>query len=575
MIGLVLGINPCVAGLNFHDPSVCLMNSEKIIYAMEEERLNRIRHSSGMFPSLAVEECKKIAQNLNIPITDIAIGFDPELCYHRQTFSISSKTHIDERVRMTLLLKKETGLLNARVSFYPHHQAHAASAVSLIESKHAMCVVFDGTGELSAASIWETKNGQLNLIDSIDMPNSLGYFYAAATAYVGFNPWGEEGKLMALAPYGKSDEAIMRQMALFFDTDEQYKYDVSSIIAPCLYSGYSLNIEQVIKQFEHIFSYPRRNPDSPLLPWHKNFAYCVQHCVEQSVFSYINKWQKELKPVHICCAGGLFMNCKMNGFLRQKFTNLDFVVQPVAGDAGTAIGAAILCTQDKKNEKISIELNELSLGTNYTDKYVEDALQSKGIKYYKSRNISLDCAQLIHQGKIVAWFQGRNELGCRALGHRSILAAPFPRYMSNIINQRVKHREIWRPFACSLLEDFADDVLVGYKKNIRPAYMIEAYPVYCKWHTRMEAVMHVADKTTRPQVVRSDEPNNLYYEMIKYYYKLSGSPMVLNTSLNDKGQPIIQSPEDAVQFFLTHDIDYLIIHQFVVSKDGNNREFNY
>lgn len=570
MDGLVLGINPCVAGMNFHDPSVCLLDSDRIVYAIEEERFNRIRHSSGIFPSLAVEECKRLAKSLNRPITDIAVGYNPDISIHRNAILSSYvASHINERAKMALLIKKETGILNARVSFYPHHKAHAASAANLIVSKHAMCVVFDGTGELSAASIWEVKNGDIKLIDSVDMPNSLGYFYAAATAYLGFHPWGEEGKLMALAPYGNPDQGIIKHLASIFNMGKDWTYSLSSIISPCLHEGYALNIEMAIKEFEQIFSHPRRESDSPLLPWHKSFAYCIQDCVEKSVLSYIDKWQKVIKPDQICCAGGLFMNCKMNGFLRQNFPHLNFVVQPVAGDAGTALGAAILCEHDKNKGRGVIKLNELSLGKEYTDEQIEATLQACEVKYYKSENIPLECAEFLHQGKIVAWFQGKNELGSRALGHRSILSAPFPHSISDVINNRVKHREKWRPFACSLLEEFADDVLIGYKKNLRPAYMIEAFPVFQKWYSKMDAVMHMADMTTRPQVVCKDGPNHLYYEMIQCYYKLSGSPMILNTSLNDKGQPIIQSPEEAIEFLQSHDIDYLIIHQFIVSKYGN------
>lgn len=567
MAGLILGINPCVSGMNYHDPSVCLLDSNQIVFAIEEERLNRIRHSSGMFPTMAVEECKRIAGRLNRPITDIAVGFDPALSQQRYGNNPISHNLLDERTIKSLLLRRTTGLDNAKVSFYSHHQAHAASAFNATDWDQAMCVVIDGTGELSAASVWKATDRNITLVDSVNMPNSLGYFYAAATAYLGFHPWGEEGKLMALAPYGKIDQTIMETLALFF-LDTGGSYNLSTIISPCLHDGFALDVEKVVVIFEQLFKHPRRRAGDSITSWHKNFACCIQTCIESFVLKYIQKWCEKLKPRNICCAGGLFMNCKMNGFLRRRLAPIDLFFQPVAGDAGTAIGAAILCSQEKSEERVRVYLEELSLGIGYSEKEIVEVLCRAGVKYYKSTNIAADCADFLNKGNIVAWFQGKSELGCRALGHRSILAPPTPHIISDVINQRVKHREEWRPFACSMLEDFAHEILVGYNPVIRPAYMIEAYPVVPEWHSKMEAVMHSADNTTRPQVVCDSEPNKLYYDVIKAYYELSGCPMVLNTSLNDKGQPIIQTPDEVVEFFLNNNVDYLVIDSFVVSKDG-------
>lgn len=572
MDGLVLGINPCIAGMNYHDPSVCLLDSNRILFAIEEERLNRIRHSSGLFPALAVEECKRIAKTEGREITNIAVGYDPALNQFREGMAkqVGKQGFLDERAKMALLLRRASGLHNAKVSFFPHHKAHAASAVNATEWNQAMCVVFDGTGELSAASIWQSNNETIEMIDSVDMPNSLGYFYAAATAYLGFHPWGEEGKLMALAPYGNLDEKIMHVLSRFFSLKTDYSYDLSSIFSSCLHDGFAMDIEKVVSIFEQLFQHSHRTSETPLSSWHKDFACCIQNCVEKAVLMYIKKWQKLLAPKRICCAGGLFMNCKMNGFLRKHLSPTNFFVQPVAGDAGTAIGAAILCAQDNTKDRIAINLDELSLGIGYSENSIEDVLRSFNVNYYKSNDIAAECARFINNGNIVAWFQGKNELGCRALGHRSILSAPTPHEMSDIINNRVKHREEWRPFACSMIEDYAPSILEGYSPVTRPAFMIEAYPVVDKWHSYMEAVMHCADNTTRPQVVCKEGVNSLYYDMLKRYYELSGCPMVLNTSLNDKGQPIIQTPEEAVLFFINHSVDYLIIDHFVVQKNGHD-----
>lgn len=568
MNDLVLGINACIYGLNYHDPCACLVQGDKIIFAIEEERINRIKHSCGKFPIGAVEMCKQIAQQKGLEIDNVALGYEPMLWVNRKN-SLNSEHCVpqDIHARYEMIIRSASGLPNAKIHFYEHHMAHAASAFYSSGFNESICVVVDGVGETATASIWLANKDGIKKYHECTMPNSLGYFYAASTAFLGFQPWSAEGKLMALAPYGKNNDEIRAKIHHLFSADYS-EYDVSPLIINCLKDGYMLDIEKSNQVFNDFFHHASRHPNDCIDDWHRDFAYIVQDSVEQAVLNYIKRWMNKTRCKNVCCAGGLFMNCKMNGVLRRNLQADNFFVQPIAGDAGTALGAAFLCNAENTKTNVPyFDLEELSLGIEYNDPQVLEAILNSKVKFHSSNCIAKEVAQMLNDNKIVAWFQGRNELGARALAHRSILSAPKELKMADEINSRIKHRENWRPFACSILEDFAQDVLKDYKLSSFAGFMIEAYQVHKEWISKMGAVIHQADFSTRPQVVRADKSNALYYEMIMSYYKISGIPFVLNTSFNDKGQPIIVTPVDAIDFFITHDIDALVINNYVIIKE--------
>ena len=557
----ILGLNPGCDGLNYHDPSVCLLDENGIVFAIEEERLNGIRHSCGIFPEKSVAICREYAEQMGGAINYIAIGHQPQLWNHRSLPTRSVST-VDMRMVLSAKIKSLCMLPNSKVSFFEHHKAHAASAFYCSDFSEALCIVMDGAGETASASAWIANANGLQKIDEITMPNSLGYFYAQATSFLGFLPWSEEGKLMALAPYGKVDTHLEEIFKKYF-TDGIY--NLSSLVHPCLSEGYLLDAQVSNSVFQNIFKFQHREKTSEILDIHRNFALLVQTYTEKTVENYIRHLLQKTNQKHLCAAGGLFMNCKMNGYLRDNLPIKKLYVQPVSGDAGTALGAAFL--QYMSNHKFRFfDLNGLSLGLSYSNTEVLNAINLFGCHYYFSENIAQDTAKMLASGMIIAWFQGGSELGCRALCHRSILAPPNPIEMSDIINKRIKHRETWRPFACSMLVEFADEILINYEKSQQPDYMIEAFVVKKEWQHKMEAVIHHRDCSTRPQIIRNVGPTKIMYNMLSYYYKLTGYPMVLNTSLNDKGQPIVQTPEQAVRFFVEHDIDALVIENYVLRK---------
>lgn len=559
---MILGINPGVFGLNYHDPSICLLDENEIIFAIEEERLNGIKHSCGIFPHNAVKECCRIAAERGSEITEIAIGHQPKLWQNRNQ-SEDFVTSADPRMLLSAKVRQLCNLGKAKVTFYEHHKTHAASAFYCSGFDSALCVVLDGAGELSSASVWLADADGIKKLDEIKMPNSLGYFYAQATAFSGFEPWNEEGKLMALAPYGTSDSTIEKCLHQFFDDDFTYK--VSSLVEPCLSNGFLLDVTKSNSLFTDVFGFPPRKKDEEITKKYMDFAYGVQYYTERAVEQYIRKWLNITGEVNLCGAGGLFMNCKMNGYLRDTLPIDKLFVQPVAGDAGTALGAAFL-RRAEMFSKSTIALKDLSLGLAFSNDTILKTLEHRKCNYTYSENIARDTAFMLSEGKIVAWFQGRCELGSRALCHRSILSAPKPISVSDEINARIKHRELWRPFACSMLEEYANEILENYQKSQQPNYMIEAFVVKENWRVEMEAVIHRNDFTTRPQVIRPQGRNKLIHEMLVHFYELTGSPMILNTSFNDKGQPIITTPDQAIDFFDSHDIDALSIGNYILRK---------
>lgn len=561
---MILGINPGIHGMNYHDPSVCLVDKNGIIFAIEEERLNGIKHSCGIFPEKAVKECLRIADEENGEIVEIAVGHQPQLWIER--FNSNRASFCEPRMRLSAELKSRCGLPKAKVTFCEHHKAHAASAFYCSGFQKALCIIIDGAGETASASVWLADVEGIHKLEEISMPNSLGYFYAAATSFVGFHPWSQEGKLMALAPYGKPDDEIEERLYEYFSRDFSV-YDVSPLIKPFLREGFVFDTDLSNKMLEKVFDIVPREADGIITEKHKSFAYEVQYFTERAVEKYINKWLAETGCMYLCCAGGLFMNCKMNGYLRDSLPIIKMFVQPVAGDAGTALGSAFQSLAASGNmPSPKIDLCGLSLGLEYTNDQILKCLKSSGCSYSFSSDIPKDTARLLADKKIIAWFQGRCELGSRALCHRSILAPPNPYEVSDEINCRIKHREAWRPFACSVMEEYADEVLINYNKTQFAGYMIEAFHVNERWKESMQAVMHRSDFSTRPQIIQKHGKNSVMHKILMHYYELTGYPFVLNTSLNDKGQPIIASPNQAVAFFKSHDIDALVIGSYILRK---------
>jgi carbamoyltransferase len=585
----ILSINPCIYGLNQHDPSAAIISNGKIKFAIEEERINCIKGSIGLFPVNAIKECLRYANLNEDKITGISVCYDPLLWKNR--FNLEFKriigTSCDNDAEQIFneilssdllnryiffkdvsnvknLIIERSGLKNVKnICFFGHHLSHIASAYEVSTYKEATGVVVDGIGETSVTTIWKICDGKYEKILDIEYPNSLGYFYAIATAFLGFDPHSHEGKTMALAAYGKQNNEICMKMKEIIDTSNII-YDVSTFVEENATGFLMLDNDKAIKSIEKIMGFSARKNDEPILDVHKNFAWAAQNILEESVTKLVNYGIKETGISDVCVAGGVFLNCKMNMVVREKSHATNYFVQPLAGDMGLVIGSGLLMSKTKYKD----DFCSLDFGPNYSDNEIKDVLVKYNISFNKSSDIANDVAKLIGLGKIVCWFQGRMEMGARALGNRSILADPTDPTMSDRVNNLVKHREPWRPFACSVLEEDCKDIFENFNLNKKYPFMIEAFKVKRNWMNKIPAVIHEADGTSRPQTVnRNDKP--LYYDMINCFKTITGCPLVLNTSFNDKGQPIIMSPTLAVQFFMKIPVDVLAIGNFIAEKENN------
>lgn len=587
----VMSINPGDYGLNYHDPSVALFDENGLIVAIEEERLNNIKGSKGLFPINAVKACLEYEKIQLDDIDKISIGYSPKLWKNRMNLEMelilkkACQLGDDEKQKYDFVIKniEDSNLINRykffsnkktvenhikkrlsydkdiNIEFHEHHLSHVASAYLTSGFNEATGVVIDGVGETSATTIWKIKNGKFEKMLDIALPNSLGYFYAIATAFLGFTPWMQEGKLMALAPYGKYNSELFKKLESVINTQNDI-YDASEFIEKNMSNYLMVDIEKAVKDLENITNIKARKKDELITQEHKDFAYAIQNLLELSVKNLINYAIKLTGISNVCVSGGVFMNCKMNMIIRENSNAANYFVQPIAGDAGLVLGSGLLTAQTRIDD-----FNSLSFGLEFSDDEIEETLKSKNISYTKSKDIAMDTAKLLVDEKIVCWFQGKLEMGCRALGNRSILANPTKPETSKNLNDKIKHREVWRPFACSILEEHAEEVLSNYKVGNKYPFMIEAFKVKEEWKNRIPAVIHVADGTTRPQTVNSKD-YKLYHDMIQNFYEITGVPLVLNTSFNDKGQPIILKPETAIEFFLKNPADALVIGNFIVKK---------
>ena len=592
---IVLSINPCIFGLNYHDPAVAIISEGKILFGIEEERINGVKGSKGIFPTHAVKVALTHCGCTEDDITKIAVAYDPCLWKKRldlemtkiiydnigkntgeQEYQVNSEEILRSIIRSELperysffstpnlvneLILSKVGKKEAvDISFYEHHLSHVASSYEVSGFKHAVGIVVDGIGEAEATTIWEIHNHEYRKIMQINYPNSLGYFYAVATKFLGFEPWQHEGKTMALAAYGHENKEICDRVQTIIDTTGSF-YDVSNFVSTNSADYLMLDEDAAMQSIAQKMGFPPRGKEDPVSSQYIDFAWAVQNVLEKSIIELINWAIQATGITNVCAAGGVFMNCKMNMVVRENSLAKNYFVQPLAGDAGLVIGAGLLAS--KSNFKGSF--SGLNLGPEYSDEEIEAVLCAAGVKYRKADDLAYEVAQLIAQGKIVGWFEGRMEMGARALGSRSILADPRDPNMSDRINHLIKHREKWRPFACSVLEDSCDNIFENYDCEKAFPFMIEAFKVKEAWVKKIPAVVHRADGTSRPQTVNKNV-KPLYYGMINHFKDITGCPLVLNTSFNDKGQPIVMSPELAVDFYKRIPIDVLAIGSFLVER---------
>jgi carbamoyltransferase len=569
-----LGINAA-----FHDSSACIVKDGQLLAAAEEERFTHIKHgkrpipfSTYELPFHAIHYCLQVAGIHLNDVDRIAYSFDPQLLIpkdHKQeeyitlpfypTAETKSKEWISEWDPLFLsAILNATGQLadgyphhlqkkfkGSRAEpekwrFVQHHVAHAASAFLASPFESAAVLTLDGRGEIATTSYHVGNGSDLSRLEQVNLPHSLGLLYERVTSHLGFLHSSDEYKVMALASYGKPT----------------YVDNFRSMIRLLGNGQYEIHNDNLEQHFG-----PARERNGPFTADHFNIAHSLQKVLEEVAVELTDWFRKESGESNLCMAGGVALNCVMNGRIREAGIFKNIWVQPAAGDAGTALGAALwVDAQERKNEPRNFFMHHAYWGPEYSDDEIEHFLKWTKTPYKKLSNPAAEAADILAQNKIIGWFQGRMEFGPRALGSRSILASPIDASMQAKLNE-VKDREDFRPVAPVVLEE---DAAEWFEDASVSPFMLFVYHVKADKADKIPAVRHV-DGTARIQTINRQQ-HPLYYDLLKEFKRRTGVPVLVNTSFNTLGKPIVCTPRDAIECFWSSPFDALVIGSFLLEK---------
>ncbi len=540
---VVLGIN---GGFRpgYQDVSAALVIDGRVVAAVEEERLSRIKFSAGRLPYLSVIEVLKTAQ-LTIKQVDL-------IAFHGSTWG----DEIESRVEDYFIY--HFGHCPPILRFH-HHDCHAASAYYASGFEKALVLTIDNSGDGISTQIAIGESGQLKTLKQFDRQNSLGFFYSLITQFCGFVKDSDEYKLMGLASYGNKTAFDFSWLIDVKDRELQLNQDFINAVtpkAPALHRD-EMNFNQ---RFLEKIGSRRRLPQEEIVQFYKDVAASAQQHLETLVLKLIKQYSDAHGTTKVCLAGGVALNCVMN----QAIMNAEFVddvfIQPAAGDAGISMGAAWLASV--RNGIKPVQPETTYLGPEFNTEEIKTTLQSCGLRFTELSDAASTAAKLLAEKKVIGWFQGRMEFGPRALGNRSILALPTDAKMQQTVNLKIKLRESFRPFCPSILEEDAPIYFEG-KKAASP-YMTITYKAKEPQCLNIPAVIHV-DGTARIQTVNPSQ-NSLYYNLLQRVKQLTGHGVLLNTSFNLSHEPIVCSPRHAIATFYSSGLDALVIGNFLVVK---------
>lgn len=558
-----------VSCYSWHEASAVLVNSGQVIAAAEEERFTGKKFDNS-FPENAIAFCLKQAGIRSRDLAAIGYGFNPRRKLLRKALHLAryfpDSLHLLSTRGQTL--RQMNGIvsdLRQRLGFsgpvyrLNHHLCHAASAFFSSPFEEAAILTMDGIGDWEACWWGRGRGTGIQQTGSINWPHSLGHVYTAFTEYLGFQPFSDEYRVMGLAPCGQP--AFAKEMAeIFWPTRDAYAVNLDYFVFPTGHiPRYSARL---VERFG-----PPRSPDSDQIEQrYRDIAASVQGQLEVVVEHLVRKLLGQTGLKQICLAGGVAMNCSANGKLLAKQIVEQLYVPPCVSDAGTSLGAAYLAHLNSAGSLRRSVLQTALLGPDYSDAEIEAAIRDRQLAPEKLTDPPARAAELLSQGRVIGWLQGRMEFGQRALGARSILADPRQADMKEIINAKVKFREPFRPFAPSVLEERVNEF---FHCDHSAPFMTEIYAVRAEKKAVLPAVTHV-DGTARVQTVCKSE-NPIFWELIKRFDDLTGVPVVLNTSFNVKGQPIVNTPAEAVDTFLNTDLDALICGNWLLLKRRNEK----
>ncbi len=581
---VILGINA------YHgDASAALVIDGQLVAAAEEERFNRIKHSAG-FPRHAVTYCLDAAGIKPTEIDYVAVARDPRArLFKKALYALRMPKLALERIRVQSKfsgIKEDLAhafgiapeLLKAEIHRVEHHKAHLASSFFVSPFDKAALLSIDGLGDF-ASTMWGVGNGsRLDVQGAVAFPHSLGIYYTAITQYLGFWKYGDEYKVMGLAAYG----------------EPEYQDCFSEIVQLNGRPGFSLGLDYFVhhkvgpdmtwSEGEPVLGRlygnglvhrlgPERQPNTLVDHRHENIAASLQARLEDAIFMLLNRLYDQTKVKNLCLAGGVAFNCVANGQILQQTPFEKVYIQSAAGDAGLAVGAAYyVWHQVLRNPRIFV-MRHAYWGPEFAESEIASALEAGREQIEKvggfARKIDSDellcrhAAEQISNGKVLGWFQGRMEWGPRALGNRSILVDPRRPEMKGILNSRIKHREPFRPFAPSILEERVGDY---FEQTHASPFMLMTYKVTPEKRATIPAPTHV-DGTGRLQTVNKEE-SPLYWQLIREFERLTSVPVLLNTSFNEN-EPIVCTPEEAIECFLRTKIDILVLGKYLVEKEAN------
>lgn len=559
-----------ILGINYfgHDASAALVVDGKVVSAVEEERFSRTKHDSA-FPELSINYC---LENSNLSLADIdavALSFIPEkwiqggfLAYSEAYFPDSIPL-LQSKVKLLELYadfeNHVRGQLkyDGEIVFKRHHECHFASCYYLSGFTDSALMSLDGSGEYQTMLLGYGKDQKMDNLQETLLPHSVGYLYDAVCVYLGFNYKTGAGKVMGLASYGdpKPYQDVFEQIVTIDQTNGTFRLDMD-------YFEFHKRRDVWVSDKLIEALGPAHNPEHKLGKRQFDIAASLQQCTEEIGLNAARYLNKTTGSKNVCMAGGVSLNCVMNGRILKETSFENIFVQPAAGDAGTAIGAALLHYYDENPQApLGPRLEHSYHGPAYSDETILEVLKQYPVNVTEPDSVEEKTASHIKEGKIIGWFQGNMEFGPRALGNRSILSAPFPAEMKDILNERVKHREWFRPFAPAILEEYLEDYFdCGH---ITP-YMLLVYNILEHKKADIPATVHV-DGTGRVQTVSKDQ-NPKFYNLIKEFQKKTGIPVILNTSFNVQGEPVVCTPKDAVKCFLGTEIDVLVLGNYIVYK---------
>jgi carbamoyltransferase len=552
----------------YHDSAACLLKDGEIVFAAHEERYTRKKQDESL-PKNAIEHALKYA---GITMDDIsAVGFyeKPLLKFFDRlipmymkvwprgffSYHMAMQDWIHKKLWFSQNVKKELKY-NGPVYYCQHHESHAASTYYPSGFEDATVVTVDGVGEWATTTIGYGKGNDLELKKEIHFPHSLGLLYSALTYYLGFRVNSAEYKVMGLAPYG--EPKYMKEMRELIDIKEDGSFALNM-----KYFNYEYGLRMTGRNIETLFGQPTRKPETPLTQFHKDVARSLQEITEEAMMKLVTYAKQICPSQNLCLAGGVALNCVANGKILRSGLYENIFVQPASGDAGGALGVAALIWHREFKGKRMPKMEHAFLGNSYSNDDIEVFLKEQNLPYERLDDSALidRVASLLEGENVIGWFQGRMEYGPRSLGCRSIIADARNKENWQKVNLKIKFRESFRPFAPTVLEEKVSE---WFDLHVESPYMLLVADTLPDKRSVIPAVTHV-DGSARIQTIRRDQ-NPKYYDLIKKFEEKTGCPVIINTSFNVRGEPIVESPKDALNCFLHTHMDFLVLGNCILSK---------